>query len=632
MTLEELELALTKLRDAATPEGRAADRAALRKLLEQVPPAEAARIWPRFRALGPDDPEARWAWAGLRSEDLYPPPDPDTQLMALREHLHEIAAPIRQFLRETVPQVRGRDWLEQDWDNYSYNLHRQREWQVIVPFECLRLAGDATVPLAAGRRILGLPAGAEERAPAKAGFLPYWQYHKRFLGLCAEIGGKFFDGGGRPLIIEVLRRSQRLSQGDQTALLLRCAALGLTTDEPLPLARRLLQHAAQDEFGARGGWVLDCVDNAGLLPMERGQDLLHAASALARRTTALVASNPFAACLEALSEVHSPASLSALAELLERAAYIRRFGWDGWQRALRTGAAALQRLVAAGGSEALAAALEHLERVRGRWPAVEAEMLLAGARGLLERGDPAGEEVIAQALAATEALPRLEERGPLLIALGELQAQRGEKAGITQIRQVLEEAHAASWLRRWGTSRTDLLAQGVVALAEVSGAQGGEGMAEALDRARTLPGARTRWIALNACAEVLWQAGEGQVTEILAELRRTGRRMVGKPPPFPVLLPFIDRLAEAGEPLANAMLPLALRMAREGALGHLWGTPFAEAFMGLAAHATEVEQVAAVIDVAWEQRAGWWALPLLALAGDALSVVEGRLLERIQED
>jgi hypothetical protein len=146
-----------------------------------------------------------------------------------------------------------------------------------------------------------------------------------------------------------------------------------------------------------------------------------------------------------------------------------------------------------------------------------------------------------------------------------------------------------------------------------------------------VPGGRPRWVALNACAEALLRAGDERATEVLAELRRAGRRMVWRKPPLQVLLPFIDRLAEAGEPLANGMLPVALRVGREAALGRLLGRPFAEAFMGLAAHATDVEQAAALIDLAWEQRDSWWALALLALAGDALQAVEERLLDVMRD-
>jgi hypothetical protein len=70
---------------------------------------------------------------------------------------------------------------------------------------------------------------------------------------------------------------------------------------------------------------------------------------------------------------------------------------------------------------------------------------------------------------------------------------------------------------------------------------------------------------------------------------------------------------------------------REAVLGRLLGRPFAEAFMGLAAHATDVEQAAALIDVAWEQRDSWWALALLALAGDVIQAVEERLLDDMRD-
>jgi len=625
MTLDELELALTKLRDAATPEGQAADRAALRQLLDQVSPEEATRIRPRLLALSRGSDQA---YARNRAGEEEILGDEALLRRALREHLHEVAAPVRQFLRETVQTVRSKDWLEQEWDNYCYDLHLQREWQVIVPFECLLLASDGTVPVAAGRRIVGLPAAPEQEPRPGAGFLPYWQYNKRFLMLCAEIGGRFFEEGGRTLIVEVLRRVQRLSAGDRTALLLRCAALGLTTDDPLPLAHRLLQYADHDEFGARGGWIIDCVDNASLLPPTRSQDLLRAASALARRTTALVASNPFAACLEAISEVDSVGRWPALVELLERAAYIRRFGWSGWQRALRTGASTLQRLVAKEGPAALEQALEHLGRLTQRWPAAEAEMLLAGARGLWERKDPAAAEVAARAVRTAAGLPRWEDRSPLLTALGQLQASLGESAGVALIHQVIQQATAASLSQRLRTSTGFLLAQAVAALAEI-GLEDGEGLERALSLARTMAGSQPRWIALNACAEALLRRGDGGAGEVLAELRRTGRRVIRRKPPWSILLPVVDRLSEAGPPLANGMLPEALRMGRQAVQGRLLGRPFAEAFMGLARFATDVEQVAALIDVAWEHRHSWWALALLALAGDALQRVEGSLLEQI---
>lgn len=614
MTLDELELALTKLRDAATPEGRAADRAALRQLLDQVSPEEAIRLRPRLLALS----------RGAGKDDLF---EESILRRALREHLREVAAPIRQFLRETVQTVRSKDWLEQDWDNYCYDLHLQREWQVIVPFECLLLARDGTVPVAAGRRIVGLPATPEGEPRPGAGFLPYWQYNKRFLMLCAEIGGRFFEEGGRTLIVEALRRVQRLSAGDRTALLLRCAALGLTTDDPLPLAHRLLQYADRDEFGARGGWIIDCVDNAALLP----PTLLQIASALARRTTALVASNPFAACLEAISEVDSVGRWPALVELLERAAYVKRFGWNGWQRALRTGASTLQRLVAKEGPAALEQALEHLGRLTQRWPAAEAEMLLAGARGLWERRDPAAAEVAARAVRTAASLPCWEDRGPLLTALGQLQASLGEPAGVALIQQVIQQAAAAPLPQRLQASAGLLLAQAVTALAEVSLEDGGR-LEEALSLARSMSGRKPRWIALNACAEALLRRGDGEAGEVLAELRRTGRRILWKKPPWSILLPVVERLSEAGPPQANSMLPEALRVSRQAAQGRLLGRPFAEAFMDLARFATEVEQVAALIDVAWEHRHSWWALALLALAGDALQRVEGSLLEQIWQE
>lgn len=629
MTLDELEVALTKLRDAATPAGRAADRVALRQLLDQVSPEEAAaKIGPRLLALGGEDSEE--GLAGLRSGDSPKGVLRDVAALrqALREHLQEIAAPIRRFLQETVQTVRSKDWLEQDWDNYCYDLHLQREWQVIVPFECLLLTSDSTVPVAAGRRIVGLPAVPDRESRSGAGFLYYWQYNKRFLMLCAEIGGRFFQEGGRTLLLEVLRRVQRLSAGDRTALLLRCAALGLTTDDPLPLARRLLQYADHDEFGARGGWIIDCVDNAVLLPAAPSQDLLRAASTLARRTTALVASNPFAVCLEALSEVDNVASWPALVELLERAAYIKRFGWDGWQRAIRTGAAALQRLVAREGPAALEQALHQMGRLAQRWPAAEAEMLLAGAQGLWERRDPATAEFTARAVQAAASLPRWEDRGPLLVSLGKLQVAIGKPAGLSWIHQVIQQAAALSLPQRWQSQTGFLLAQAVAALAEIS-SEDGRGLALALPLARTLAGRRPRWIALNACAEALLRQGDERAEEVLAELRCTGRRVFWKKPPWSILLPVIDRLSEAGPPLANGMLPEALRVSRRAVQGTLLGRPFAEAFMSLASLATEVEQVAALIDVAWEHRDSWWALALLALAGDALQKVEERLFDQM---
>lgn len=751
MNADELELALSKLRDTWTEAGRAREREMLRRLLQEVTPEEAGeKIRPRLLALGSEEPEEWLAhareqldraaregdWKALRvglacldeakwlaqrhNPDLLPtleaaeqqlvapflqtaalsaPPAEETERQAelrlrlavlngeetelagsealwrsrpyltrwllaealirrgvavgrawlealaqeIKEptranespshpltlplapaweaHLREVAAPIRGFFHERAARARGRDWPEQDWDNYCYDLQEAREWQVAVPFECLRLAKEPTVPLTAARRVLGLSADLSALATERGerGYHWYWRYNKRFLALCAELGARFLNEGGLTVAAEVLRRLEQLPPGDENAVRLRCATLGLTGEDPHRLAHDLLRRAARDELGSRGEWVIAAVDNAAALPAARSQEVLRAATFVARQTTALVASNPYAVCLEALSEGADPHSLPTLVEVLARARTVRGLGWRGWQRTLTICADSLRRLVAAGGAETFREAFDLLPPLTDRWPVAGGRMALAAAEGLAAV-DPNLHE---QALETAAALI-FETREPRLWieACGQLM-RLGQGHRVQTIRAVLQAAR-----RR---ERDALRAEAAMTLAEVSMAGPGEWLDEALAWAQEIGRPLPRWMALMASAEALLRQGDGRAEEVFRAARSGKPSLAGKTYPHGVLIAAVERLSEAGEPLLNDALPELIRLTRAVYRERLYGRNVAEGLMGLSAHATNLETVAAFCDLALDFRGSWWALAFLALADDSLAQVMHRQTQALQQ-
>jgi len=536
------------------------------------------------------------------------------------DHLRAVAAPIRAFFHEKAARARGKDWPEQDWDNYCYDLQEVREWQVAVPFECLRLAQEPTVPLTAARRILGLSADLNASATERGerSYHWYWRYNKRFLALCAELGARFLNAGGLTVAAEVLRRLDRLPPGDENAVRLRCATLGLTGEDPHRLAQELLRRAARDELGSRGEWVIVAVDNAAALPAARSQEVLRAATFVARQTTALVASNPYAVCLEALSEGADPHSLPTLVEVLARARTVRGLGWRGWQRTLTVCADSLRRLVAAGGEETFREAFALLPPLTDRWPEAGGRMALAAAEGLAAV-DP---DLHAQALETAAALI-FETREPRLWieTCGQLM-RLGQGHRVQTIRAVVQAAR-----RR---ERDALRAEAAMTLAEVSAAGLGEWLDEALAWAQAIGRPLPRWMALMAGAEALLRQGDGRAEEVFQAARADEQRLAGTTVPHGVLIAAVERLAEAGEPLLNDALPELIRLTRAVYRERLYGRNVAEGLMGLAAHATDLETVAAFCDLALDLRGSWWSLAFLSLADDSLAAAMQRQTQALQ--
>lgn len=549
---------------------------------------------------------------------------------AMREHLKQVAGPIREFLAAQAGEVQGQDWPEQDWDNYRYELHVEREWRVVVPLECLRYAVEGTVPLMAARRILGLPEEIPEpeehvlwssaKPPPGPCYNYHWKFNKRFLTLCAEIGGHFWEQGGREIVQEVLYRVPYLLFGDRTAVLLRCAVLGLVDLEVPKLAQDLLQAAALDELGARGALVLSFVDNVEDLPARRGKELLRAATEVARHTTALTASNPLAVCTEILAEADGAASVPYLVEVLERAAYIRRFGWPGWERALATAARSLERIVVQHGPEVLEETLRRLSCVENRWPEVRPCLLVAGARGLRARGDAAAEPTAKAALQAVQALPNLSWAAERyrLEALAVL-AQAGRREGPEGLQQTLHRALTTGHSDR-------LLTECAFILAELSVRDEPSWLDEALTAAQAIGGATARWMALEACVEAALRQGNLHPAELIAALRRAGQRVWWRKYPLRPLMAWIERLTLSDDLPDPMLVAEVLRLTREVYRGDLYGSACARALMRLPRQATEVRTIAAFCDLALEFRGSWWSLAFLTLAGDSLGYVTQCLL------
>ncbi len=168
------------------------------------------------------------------------------------------------------------------------------------------------MPVVAAGSILGQPLSRAYRR--------YWGRSKGYLALVAEVAARFPDEGAH-LAGELLARLPRLPASEQEAVQLHLAALGLLDKDPwrwrsvaAPGGRRRSRRAgrvAASRFGRHPR--VACRGPGGLLAQ---------AGLIAQRTTAFVASNPFAAVLEAMS-AESLGGVGDLAELLDRAVELK---------------------------------------------------------------------------------------------------------------------------------------------------------------------------------------------------------------------------------------------------------------------------------------------------------------------
>ena len=558
------------------------------------------------QAVSPNALFARWADRDPEAAGA----DPDA---AWRDELHALSADLVRALRSLAASARGPDWPEQAWDSYEYIDYERAEWRVTVPFVALSLADSPVVPVAAAERILGFPdddappVEAWERRPRGRYYRRYWASNKRFLGLVADIAARFPHDGGEALAKELKNRLRWLPRSERATVQLHLAALGLSEDDPVPVARQVLADASEFDLGARGELVLETLQRVEDLPAAQRAELLVETAGVARRTTAFVASNPYAACIEALSraEVHT---VEELVELVVRARTLKSHDWRGWERALNAAGRSVTHLAASYGPSVVEEAVGWLSRWRYTFPGLEAMLRLSGARGL----EPPGRVDLArQALELARRLPPSAEAVRVEVGAARLLDGAGAEGGVHELRTM------GLRLRSMPVDRAQQLGLRLVSTA-LAGLDRGDGTlyAEAQSLATGLRAARATWLTRLALAAAP-AATETQRQVHLLEAKRAGRRWLVKRPPFDALVPLATHLASrprtAGEDPALRRL---VELAHAVADGELTGRQFASEFMALGPLLADPAAVQAVAATVMGLGETWWRLMLLALVAD----------------
>ncbi|MBI2300985.1 MAG: hypothetical protein HYU66_18900 [Armatimonadetes bacterium] len=516
-------------------------------------------------------------------------------------------------LRRRTARANGPDWPEQSWDSYEYSDFELEEWCVSVPFGALVHASNGLVPVAAAERILALPdddgpalRAWERPAPGRV-YRHHWRRSKRFLALAAEIAARFPEDGGGALARALRQQLGRLPPNDRAAVELHAASLGLVDGDPIPLAHQVLEAAASDDLGSRGELVLHALRRADSLPPHQRRLLLDQAAAIARRTTEFVASNPFAACLEALGR-NEGGTIAELVEVIRRAALLRLHDWRGWERALRAAGRWVAQLAARGGVAALEQAVAALREYQYYFPGIDALLYLEGARGLPH---PDNVDTARRAMEAARRLPPSEQGFRVEVGAARLLAELGAEGGVDELRTTAVRSRVAPLGRAQQTG----LQETIVALAGLD-AGDGELLAEAVRLAGGLRWSRPRWLAWVSLAA--HPAASPELAETgLQQARRASRGYLLRRPPMDLLVPLTMNLA-AASPAGLRAAPTArlAALAHEASAGDCFGSEFAGALIGLSRHLTSVEQYLAVADTADLLQGTWWLLPLLALIGD----------------
>lgn len=525
-----------------------------------------------------------------------------------------LAAPFVAAVRACVADARGPDWPEQAWDSYSHQGFVRDEWAVLVPFAALTSAATAVVPVSAAERILGLPEGVPdtlevwERLPPGRFYRRWWAQAKRYLCLVADIAARFPADGGERLAKQLRSSLRRLPTTERAAVEYQLAVLGLLDDDPAHLAQRLLAAAEHEDLGTRGELVHHALRGAENLSDADRAALLHRARAVARRTTLYVASNPYAAVVEALA-ADEVGSVDELVELVQRAVDLRAAQWDGWDRALLAAGRSLTRLTATYGEVAATQAREQLARYHWAFPAMGAMLLLAGARGLA----PPRQVALARESLRTA---RREAHAPdsLLVEVDAATylASIGAEGGLTELR-----ATAARLAHRPGArGHQRAIYQAVVAFCRL--ATDDAGVREALALADWLRERSWRWLA-HWCAATTPVTSEPLSVAAAAEARATYRHWLLRRPPLdhlgPLATAVLDHLP-ASRPAARGVVALI----HDAATGALTGHRFAAALAARGGELFDPAVTAALCALAESQSESWWRLPGLALATDGAAV------------
>jgi len=521
---------------------------------------------------------------------------------AWRATLDEWARPVRAALAETVSRVRGPDWPEQAWDSYQYATWLRQHWAVQAPLSALPYARTPLVPVIAAGSILGAPLGKPYRK--------YWGRSKGYLAVVAEVAARFPKEGDH-LAGELRARVPRLPLSEQEAVQLHLAALGLLDQDPVKLAQELLRQAADDDLGGRGELLLHTLDGIRDLPAEARRALLSQAALVAQRTTAFVASNPFAAVLEAMS-AESLGGVGDLAELLDRAVELKIRDWIGWDRALDACSRALTGLVRRQGESLAQWALTQLDGYRYDFPALGAELRLATARALpYEQARPWAAEAleVARQLKPTRSALRAE------VAAASWLAEHDPGRGTTELRTTSGRVLR----RRWGAGREAALRMAVVALANID--TGDEArVAEAIELQQGLRSGEGRWLSAIGVATSP-SASEAVAAQQFDFARQAMRWRLFRHPPLKVLGPLVDQLAAAVPGGLRHRLAQRLgQLTIEAAEGRCSGPDLATRWISDGPAATAPEATAALAAVAQQPDLGWWRLPLLAMVSDCFEV------------
>ncbi|MBI5834355.1 MAG: hypothetical protein HZB16_18825 [Armatimonadetes bacterium] len=538
----------------------------------------------------------------------------DSTSLADEADAERLAAPLVAALRALTASAKGPDWREQSWDSYRYDLFELEGWCVTVPFAALSQARSAVVPVAAAERLLALPDRPREhpwdrREPGRA-YRRYWVRDKRFLMLVAEIAARW-PAESAHLVAELRRLLGRMPARDSGPVALACATLGLLDGDPLALARDVLDNAAADDLGARGELVLQALRGTDAMSGHRRADLLRQATAVARRTTAFVASNPFAACVEALSEAAVDTSAELL-ELVERAVRVKLLDWEGWQTALHAAGRATTHLAAALGPDVVGEVIAGLRRWERWLPGLEPWILVAGARGLSGRDQS---DALRRALFAARR------------ATTSTYGLRAEAAAVRLLLEVGAEGagdELSFMLKRLTAMPSGRVQQlGLMAAVGELAILGAAHWADAARLAQRLRATDLRWLAWALLASADGPADPRR--EALARAGQAARRWRLRPPPFDVLVPLWQQLGER-LPDDSPALARVVELSRQARLHEQPGPAFAAELMALGEHLATPPALRAVAQVALGSADNWWRLPLLALLADgAMACLLARL-------
>lgn len=511
-----------------------------------------------------------------------------------------LEGPLTAELSRLTAAARGPEWREHNWDSYRWDQFQRESWYVTVPFAALAAGRSPVVPVTAAERLLALPDQPaehpwERRQPGRA-YRPYWRTDKRFLTLVAQIAARWPTDSVH-LRRELLRLAAKLPPRDRDPVLLACVSLGLAEGQSGPLVRAVLDRARTDELGARGELVLAALRHSdGLAEAERDH-LLSEATATARRTTAFIASNPFAACVEALAQ-NELGSAAELLELVERATRLKLLEWDGWQSALHAAGRATTRLARRLGAEVVYEVAEGLLRWARWFPGLQPWIFAAGARGVAGADQS---DLVRRALQGARTIrPTGHTVRAEAISVALLVAAEAESAA-AELQRSLER-----WARLGvgGDIGVGLLA----AVLELA-ALGPPHYPAALNLARALPAGELRSLALAHLAGL-----PGAAPDLAAETALALRRWRWRPPPGLVVAPLWLAWSTdlgADHPAVTGLVQLACA----ARLGDLEGPDWAAALMALGPHVASPAALRPLAALAGEDL-GWWRLPILALLAD----------------